>query len=113
MADGKAMDVTDESFDSEVLESEALVLVDFWAEWCGPCRMAGSVLDNIAEEYGESVKVCMVNIDDHRDAAIKAEVTSIPTLNIYKAGRIVDQIKGVTPSFETDLREKIDSHLQS
>jgi thioredoxin 1 len=106
-----AVDLTDDSYDSEVLESEVLVLVDFWAEWCGPCRMAVPVLDNIAAEYEGNVKVCKMNIDDYRDSAVKAGVTSIPTLNIYKAGQIVDQIKGVTPSFETDLREKINAHL--
>ena len=111
MDQGKAIGLTDESFDSEVLESEGMVLVDFWAEWCGPCRMAGPVLDKIAEEYEGQLKVCVVNIDDHRDAAVKAGVTGIPTLNIYKAGQIVDQIKGVTPSFEADLREKIETHL--
>jgi thioredoxin 1 len=111
MEDGIAVDLTDDTYDSEVLESEALVLVDFWAEWCGPCRMAGPVLDNIAAEYEGNVKVCKMNIDDHREAAVKAGVTSIPTLNIYKDGQIVDQIKGVTPSFEADLREKISLHL--
>ena len=111
MEDGIAVDLTDDNYDSEVLESEALVLVDFWAEWCGPCRMAGPVLDNIAADYEGNVKVCKMNIDDHRESAVKAGVTSIPTLNIYKAGQIVDQIKGVTPSFEDDLREKISSHL--
>ena len=111
MEDGIAVDLTDENYDSEVLESDALVLVDFWAEWCGPCRMAGPVLDNIAAEFPGNVKVCKMNIDDHRDSAVKAGVTSIPTLNIYKGGQIVDQIKGVTPSFEADLRAKINTHL--
>jgi len=111
METGVAVDLTDDSYDSEVLESDALVLVDFWAEWCGPCRMAVPVLDNIAEEYKGDVKVFKMNIDEYRDSAVKAGVTSIPTLNIYKAGQIVDQIKGVTPSFEADLREKINAHL--
>jgi len=111
MAEGKAINITDENYDSEVLNSEIPVVVDFGAEWCGPCRMTGLVLDKIAEEYEGRLKVCRVDVDEHRDAAVKAGIQNIPTINIYKDGEIVDQLRGVTQSFESDLKEKIDSHL--
>ena len=111
MAEGKAINITDENYESEVLSSEVPVVVDFGAEWCGPCRMTGLVLDKIAEEYKGRLKVCRVDVDEQRGAAIKAGIQNIPTINIYKDGEIVDQLRGVTQSFETDLKEKIDSHL--
>ena len=111
MTEGKAINLTDENFDAEVLQSATPVLVDFWAEWCGPCRMAGPVLDKIAEEYSDRLKVCKINVDDQRDTAVKAGVQNIPTINIYKGGEVVDQVTGVTPTFESDLKAKIDAHL--
>jgi thioredoxin 1 len=111
MDEGKPIDVTDVDFDSEVLRSQLPVLVDFWAPWCGPCRMAGPVLDKIAKEYGGKVKVCKVNVDDHRQVAIDNGIMSIPTLNLYKDGQLVDQMTGVTPSFEADIKKKIEPHL--
>ena len=111
MTEGKAINLTDENFDAEVLQSATPVLVDFWAEWCGPCRMAGPVLDKIAEEYADRLKVCKINVDDQRDTAVKAGVQNIPTINIYKDGEVVDQVTGVTPTFESDLKAKIDAQL--
>ncbi len=111
MAEGKAISLTDEDFEAEVLQSRIPVIVDFWAEWCGPCRMAGPVLDKIAEEYEGRLKVCKINIDEYRDAAVKAGVTGIPTMNLYKDGRVVEQITSITASFETDLKEKIAPYL--
>ena len=111
MEENSVINLTNENFESEVLNSEVLVLVDFWAEWCGTCRIAGAVLGKIADEYEGKVKVCKVDVDEYRDAAVKASVQSLPTLNIYKAGQIVDQITGIAPTFESDLKEKIESHL--
>ena len=111
MDEGKAVTLTDDNFDGEVLEASTPVIVDFWAEWCGPCRMVGIVLDKIAGEYAERVKVCKIDVDAYRDAAVRAGVTSVPTLSIYRDGEVVDQMTGVTPSFETDLREKLESHV--
>ena len=111
MGESEAINLTDENFESEVLNSEVLVLVDFWAQWCGTCHMAGPVLDKIAGEYEGRLKVCKLNVDEHRDAAIKAGVQNVPTFSIYKTGQLVGQMTAVTPSFESDIKEKIDSHL--
>jgi thioredoxin 1 len=111
MAATKTIDVTDESFPSEVLESDIPVLVDYWAAWCGPCRMAAPVLEKIAEEYDGRLKVCRVNVDENREVASQYRIMSIPTILLFKNGELVDQITGVTPNFERDLKRKIDPHL--
>ncbi len=111
MQEGKSVEVTDADFEQQVLQSQIPVLVDFWAEWCGPCRMSGPVIEKMAEQYEGKLKVCKVNVDEHRDSAMKAGVTSIPMLNIYKDGQVVDQMIGVTPNFEADLKKKIDLHM--
>lgn len=111
MATGKTIEVTDADFASEVLDSDVPVIVDFWAPWCGPCRMAAPVLEKIAEEYDGQLKVCKVNIDDQREVATQFGIMSIPTMFVFDSGQLVDQITGVTPSFETDLKRKIDAAL--
>ena len=111
MAEGNTIDVTDAEFQSVVLESDIPVLVDFWAPWCGPCKMAAPVLDKIAGEYDGQLKVCKVNVDDERQIATQYGIMSIPTMFIFKDGQMVDQIAGVTPSFEADLKNKIEPYL--
>ena len=111
MADGQTIDVTDAEFQSLVLESEIPVLVDFWAPWCGPCKMAAPVLDKIAGEYDGQLKVCKVNVDDERQIATQYGIMSIPMMFLFKGGQMVDQITGVTPSFEADLKSKIEPYL--
>ncbi len=111
MADGNTIDVTDAEFQSVVLESDVPVLVDFWAPWCGPCKMAAPVLEKVAGEYDGQVKICKVNVDEERQIATQYGIMSIPTMYLFKDGQMVDQITGVTPSFEADLKKKIDSHL--
>jgi thioredoxin 1 len=112
MEEVKPINIGDDQFESEVLKAEVPVLVDFWAPWCGPCRMAGPVLDKIANEYGRKVKVCKVNVEDQRQVAIDNGIMSIPTLNFYKDGELVDQMTGVTPNYESDIKKKLDSHLE-
>ena len=112
MAQGEPISVNDESFDSEVLKSDVPVLVDFWAPWCGPCRMAAPVLEKIAGEYQGRLKVCKLNVDEARQTAIEHGIMSIPTLNIFKDGQVIDQIVGVRPNYQYDLKKKIEPHLE-
>jgi len=111
MADGNTIDVTDAEFQSVVLESDVPVLVDFWAPWCGPCKMAAPVLEKIAGEYDGQLKVCEVNVDEERQIATQYGIMSIPTMFLFKDGQMVDQVTGVTPSFEADLKKKIEPYL--
>ena len=108
---GKTIDTTDESFENEVLESDIPVLVDYWAPWCGPCRLAAPVLEKIAGEYEGQLKICKMNVDENREVASRYRIMSIPTMHLFKDGELVDQITGVTPNFENDLKKKIESHL--
>ena len=109
---GSTVAVTDDSFSEDVLASNAPVLVDFWAPWCGPCRMAAPVLEKIAQQYKGRLKVCKVNVDEGRQTATEYGIMSIPTLSIFKDGKVVDQITGVTPGYESDIKKKIEPHLQ-
>jgi len=111
MAAGKTVEVTDDSFENEVLGSDVPVLVDYWAPWCGPCRMAAPVLDKLADEYEGRLKICKMNVDENREVASGYRIMSIPTLQLFKAGELVDQITGVTPNYETDLKRKVEPHL--
>ncbi len=111
MAQGKPIDVTDNEFSTEVLDADVPVLVDYWAPWCAPCRMAAPVLEKIAADYEGQIKICKVNIDEQRETAMQYGIQCIPTMHVFKNGILVDQIGGVTPSFESVLREKLESHL--
>ena len=82
-------------FDEEVTKSDTTVLIDFWASWCGPCRMMSPVIDEIAEEMGDSIKVGKINIDEERDLAIQYDVMSIPTFIVFKNGKEVNRSVGV------------------
>ena len=93
--------VTKENFDKEVMQAEGTVLIDFWAAWCGPCRMIAPAVEKIAEEHPE-VKVCKINIDDEQELAIRHGVMSIPTLMVVKNGEIVNTAIGLRPKDEIE-----------
>ncbi len=94
MAGANVATLTKDNFQAEVLDSKVPVLVDFWAEWCGPCKMIAPVLDELATELGSTVKIGKVNIDDHQELAAQFRISSIPTLLIFKGGQVTEQMVG-------------------
>jgi thioredoxin 1 len=94
---GTVSEVTDTNFQAEVIESEVPVLVDFWAPWCGPCRMVAPVVEEIAEERGEALKVVKMNIDENQDTAMQFNVLSIPTLILFRDGQVAKTVIGAYP----------------
>jgi thioredoxin 1 len=92
--------VTDSSFEAEVLKSETPVVVDFWAEWCGPCRMIGPALEELSNELGDKVKIVKVNVDENPGIAVQYGIRSIPTLMVFKGGKLASQKVGAAPKGE-------------
>jgi thioredoxin 1 len=103
------VDTTDAQFEKDVSEAGKLVIVDMWAEWCGPCRMMEPVLEEISKEYAQNVKVVKLNIDKNQDTAVKFGVNSIPTFLFFKGGKEVDRVVGAFP--KKQFAKKVDAHL--
>jgi len=102
-------EVTDQAFENEVLKSVGPVLVDFWAPWCGPCRMLTPILTKLASQYQGKIKVVKLNTDENPDTATKYNISGIPTLLFFKGGQLVNQVVGIKPPEE--LKKMIDEVL--
>ena len=109
MAGQNTLTLTDTGWESEVLKSDLPVLVDFWAEWCGPCRMMSPTVDALADDYRGKVKIGKLNVDEQPASAMRYNVRGIPTLLLFKGGQVVEQRVGATG--KADLQKMIDSHL--
>ena len=103
------LDVTDTTFDQEVLKSDKPVLVDFWASWCGPCKMIAPILAEVAEQRQDQLKVVKVNIDEHQKHAFELRVMTVPTLLLFKDGEVVERINGAPP--KRTITNFLDQHL--
>ncbi len=104
-----AIEITDSNFDEVVTKSDKPVLVDFWAEWCGPCRMVGPVVEELAKEYAGRAVIGKVNVDENPDISVKFGIRNIPALLYFKNGEIVDKQIGAVP--KSVLAEKLDKQL--
>lgn len=101
--------LSDASFDGEVVKSSQPVMVDFWAPWCGPCRMLSPLVEELSKEYDGKIKVGKVNTDDNAQVATKYRISSIPTLLFFKGGKVVDQLVGVHP--KPEIKKRLDALL--
>ena len=102
-------DVTDATFAEEVLNSKDTIMVDFWAPWCGPCKAVSPILDQIATEHADKIKIVKLNVDDNPQMAMKYQITSIPAMKVFRGGEVVKTVIGAKPkpALESDLAEFI------
>ncbi|HPI74837.1 MAG TPA: thioredoxin [bacterium] len=103
------IEITEDTFRTEVLQSEKPVLVDFWAEWCMPCRFVAPVVESVAHEFADRIKVGKLNVDDNPTVAAEYSISSIPTLLLFKGGRIVDTVVGAVP--KSQIVQVLNRHL--
>ncbi|QDU32307.1 Thioredoxin-1 [Poriferisphaera corsica] len=108
MASDAVLELTDDNFEQEVVSSDLPVLVDFWAEWCMPCRMLAPVIDELAGEFAGKVKVGKVNTDDSREVSVKYGISAIPTIILFNKGEVVRKFVGVTP--KSDFAEELSKY---
>lgn len=106
---GKTLTFTDDSFEQDVLNSDKPVLVDFWAEWCGPCRMVGPVVEELAGEFEGKARIGKVDVDNNPEISAKYGIRSIPSLLIFKDGEVVDQIVGAVP--KAQLKKQLEAQV--
>lgn len=104
-----ALEFTDSNFQSEVLDTDQVTVVDFWAEWCGPCKAIGPIIEELASEYNGKAKIGKVNVDHNQDISIKYGIRSIPTILFFKNGEVVD--KQVGAASKAILQQKIEAHM--
>jgi thioredoxin 1 len=109
MAGENTLTFTDGGFDSDVLQSDVPVVVDFWAEWCGPCRMMGPTVDAIAKDYSGRLKVGKLNVDENPSVAMRYNIRGIPTLLLFKGGKVVEQRVGAVGKAE--VQKMVDPHV--
>lgn len=100
MAGANTLEFTDANFEDEVLKSDKPVLVDFWAEWCGPCKALGPFIDELAEEYAGKVKVGKLDVDSSRDIATRYSISTIPTVYLFQGGEVIQEFHGLRPKQE-------------
>ena len=108
---GKPIEVTDANFEAEVVKSTTPVVVDFWAVWCGPCRMIAPVVEELATEYAGKVQFAKLNVDENPNVSMKYGIRSIPTLLVFKNGKPVDQIVGAVP--KRTIQAKVEAQLKA
>ena len=103
------IELTDKNFDKEVLSCDVPVLVDFWAPWCGPCRMLSPIIDELADEFAGKVKVTKVNVDENSETSVEYQIRTIPTILIFKDGYIVESIQGAQP--KSEFKKYLNKHI--